>query len=150
MASLPHGDVQDIHLVVDTIPTLAWSAGPDGSTEFFNQRWLDYTGLSAEQALGSGWQVAIHPGDLPRILKIFREALNSGKPYELRAASAASTANFAGFSFAVAHCATDRGKSRSGTEQIPILRSGSVLKMPFGKAKSVGDPFLRILLLVLR
>ena len=48
------GDVQDIRLVVDTIPTLAWSAGPDGSADFFNQRWLDYTGLSAKQALGSG------------------------------------------------------------------------------------------------
>ena len=88
MASLPHGfeepgDVQDIRLVVDTVPTLAWSAAPDGSAEFFNQRWLDYTGLSAEQALGSGWQVAIHPEDLPRILEIFREALNSGKPYEV-------------------------------------------------------------------
>src|SRR5258706_9126815 len=77
------GDVQDIRLVVDTIPTLAWSAAPDGSAEFFNQRWLDYTGLSAEQALGSGWQVAIHPDDLPRILEIFREALNSVKPYEV-------------------------------------------------------------------
>jgi PAS domain S-box-containing protein len=77
------GDVQDIRLVVDTIPTLAWSADPDGSAEFFNQRWLDYTGLSAEQALGSGWQVAIHPDDLPRILETFREALNSVKPYEV-------------------------------------------------------------------
>src|ERR1700730_5730428 len=77
------GDVQDIRLVVDTIPTLAWSARPDGSAEFFNQRWLDYTGLSAEQALGSGWQVAIHPDDLPRILETFREALNSVKPYEV-------------------------------------------------------------------
>src|ERR1700745_3416141 len=77
------GDVQDIRLVVDTIPTLAWSARPDGSAEFFNQRWLDYTGLSAEQALGSGWQVAIHPDELPRILETFREALNSVKPYEV-------------------------------------------------------------------
>ncbi len=87
MASLPHGeepeDVQEIRLVVDTIPTLAWSARPDGSADFFNQRWLDYTGLSAEQALGSGWQVAIHPDDLPRILETFREALDSAKPYEL-------------------------------------------------------------------
>jgi PAS domain S-box-containing protein len=88
MASSRHGfeepgDVQDIRLVVDTIPTLAWSAGPDGSAEFFNQRWLDYTGLSAAQALGSGWQVAIHPDDLPRILETFREALNSEKPYEV-------------------------------------------------------------------
>ena len=77
------GDVQDIRLVVDTIPTLAWSAGPDGSAQFFNQRWLDYTGLSALQALGSGWQVAIHPDDLPPILETFREALNSVKPYEV-------------------------------------------------------------------
>src|SRR6201981_3707772 len=87
LASLPHGeepgDGQDIRLVVDTIPTLAWSAGPDGSAQFFNQRWLDYTGLSAEQSLGSGWQVAIHPDDLPRILETFREALNSVKPYEV-------------------------------------------------------------------
>ena len=69
--------------VVDTIPTLAWSAGPDGSADFFNQRWLDYTGLSAKQALGSGWQVAIHADDLPRILETYREALNSVKPFEV-------------------------------------------------------------------
>jgi hypothetical protein len=51
MASLPHdvegpGD-EAIRLVVDTIPTLAWSAGPDGSAEFFNQRWLDYSKRAA-------------------------------------------------------------------------------------------------------
>jgi len=77
------GDVQDIRLVVDTIPTLAWSADPDGSADFFNQRWLDYTGLSAEQAWARGWQVAIHPDELPRILETFLEALNSVKPYEV-------------------------------------------------------------------
>jgi len=69
--------------VVDTIPTLAWSAGPDGSADFFNQRWLDYTGLSAKQALGSGWQVAIHADDLARILETYREALSSVKPFEV-------------------------------------------------------------------
>ena len=79
MASLPHafkepGDVQDIRLVVDTIPTVAWSARPHGSAEFFNQSWLDYTGLSPKQALGSGWEVAIHPDDLPRkVYETYRE-----------------------------------------------------------------------------
>ena len=48
-----------------------------------NQRWLDYTGLSAKQALDSGWEVAIHPDDLPRILETYREALNSVKPFEV-------------------------------------------------------------------
>jgi PAS domain-containing protein len=46
---------QDIRLVVDAIPTLAWSARADGSADFFNQRWLDYTGFSAEQARDWGW-----------------------------------------------------------------------------------------------
>jgi PAS domain-containing protein len=140
MASLRHGveepgDAQDIRLVVDTIPTLAWFAGPDGSAEFHNRRWLDYTGLSAKQALGPGWEAAIHPDDLPRILETFREALNSGKPYEVEGRFPASTANSAGLSFAAVLCATDRGKSRSGTEQIPILRSAIVPKMPSARAK---------------
>jgi PAS domain-containing protein len=40
---------------VDAIPTLAWSARPDGSAEFLNRRWLDYTGLFAEEAsIGAG------------------------------------------------------------------------------------------------
>jgi len=77
------GDVQDIRLVVDTIPTLAWSARPDGSADFFNQRWLDYTGLPAEQALDWGWKVAIYPDDVPRILETFREALNTVEPFEV-------------------------------------------------------------------
>src|SRR2546425_13018881 len=44
-----------LRTIIETIPTLAWSASPDGSADFFNQRWLDYTGLSAEQALNWGW-----------------------------------------------------------------------------------------------
>ena len=49
--------------MVDTIPTLAWSARSDGSADFFNQRWLDYTGLSAKQARDRGWKVALHSDD---------------------------------------------------------------------------------------
>jgi PAS domain-containing protein len=73
---------QDIRVVVDTIPTLAWSARPDGSADFFNQRWLDYTGLAAEQALDWGWQIAIHPDDLRRMMTGFEEALKFARPFE--------------------------------------------------------------------
>ena len=67
MASAEHSSeqarqAQDIRLVVDTIPTLAWAARSDGSADFFNQRWLDYTGLSAEQARDWGWTGALHSG----------------------------------------------------------------------------------------
>jgi PAS domain S-box-containing protein len=88
MARLRHGlegpeNLEAIRLVVDTIPTLAWSAGPDGSAEFFNQRWLDYTGLSPEQAAGSGWTVAIHPDDLNDLLEYWRRVVASGQPGEI-------------------------------------------------------------------
>jgi len=54
---------RDLKLIVDTIPALAWSGRPDGSAEFFNQHFLDYAGLSAEQASGWGWTTAVHPED---------------------------------------------------------------------------------------
>src|ERR1700737_5494935 len=104
------GDVQDIRLVVDTIPTLAWSADPDGSADFFNQRWLDYTGLSAEQALGSGWEAAIHPDDLPRILETFREALNSVKPYEVEGRFRRFDGEFRWFLFRASPLCDESGK----------------------------------------
>ena len=72
-----------MRLMVDTIPGLVWSTRPDGSAEFFNQLWLEYTGLSAEQALDWGWKVAIHPDDLPRILDTFHEALSLERSFEV-------------------------------------------------------------------
>src|SRR5580700_11096588 len=53
--------------IIDKIPTLTWCNLPDGSNEFLNRRWHDYTGLSPHEAHGEGWKVAIHPEDLPRL-----------------------------------------------------------------------------------
>src|ERR1700736_2711845 len=72
-----------LRLTVDTIPVLAWCTRPDGWNEFLNQRWLDYTGLTIEEARGWGWKVAIHPDDLPRVLDVWQGLLVSGKSGEL-------------------------------------------------------------------
>jgi hypothetical protein len=55
----------DIRLVLDTIPTLAWSSHPDGSVDFVNQHCVSTRVLSAEESYGCGWKTAIHPNDLP-------------------------------------------------------------------------------------
>jgi PAS domain S-box-containing protein len=68
---------------VDAIPTLAWSARPDGSAEFLNQRWLDYTGLSAEEASHWGWTAALHPDERDGLLDFWRSVLASGKRGEI-------------------------------------------------------------------
>jgi formate hydrogenlyase transcriptional activator len=70
---------------VDTIPTLAWSTLPDGFPEFLNQRWHEYTGLSPQESHGWGWQVAIHPEDLQRLMDTWMKILASGEPGELEA-----------------------------------------------------------------
>ncbi len=49
--------------IIDTIPALAWCARPDGSIEFLNRQWLDYTGLSPDEASDFGYQAAFHPND---------------------------------------------------------------------------------------
>ncbi|HWY53484.1 MAG TPA: sigma-54-dependent Fis family transcriptional regulator [Terriglobales bacterium] len=71
--------------VIDTIPTLAWSILPDGSNEFLNKRWHEYTGLSPEESHGSGWQIAIHPEDRVALLEKWRGLLSSGEPGEMEA-----------------------------------------------------------------
>ena len=73
---------EQLRKIIDTIPTLAWSARPDGSAEFFNRRWLDFTGLTVQEALEWGWKDAIHPDDLSRILEMFHEALKLGRSFE--------------------------------------------------------------------
>jgi formate hydrogenlyase transcriptional activator len=70
---------------VDAIPTLAWSARPDGSAEFLNQRWLDYTGLSAEEASDWGWTAAVHTEDRDRLMAFWRSLLTSGEAGEIEA-----------------------------------------------------------------
>jgi PAS domain S-box-containing protein len=76
---------QDIRRVFDTIPTLAWSARSEGSADFFNRRWLDYTGLSVEEARDWGWTAALHPDDLKGLVAYWRSVLASCRPGEIEA-----------------------------------------------------------------
>src|ERR1700687_5415923 len=66
-----------LRLVVDTIPTLVWRAGPDGVPAFLNQPALDYTGLSPDQA-ETGWPRAFHPDDKKGMLVKWSAIRESG------------------------------------------------------------------------
>lgn len=72
-------------LTIDTIPALAWSARTDGSAEFLSQHYLDYVGLSAEQAEDLGWTVAVHPDDLNGLAATWQAIMASGKQGEAEA-----------------------------------------------------------------
>jgi PAS domain S-box-containing protein len=74
-----------LRAIISTIPTLVWSTDPDGSADFLNERWLEYTGLSVEQAKGWGWGAAIHPDDVKRLMDYWKSSLASGMPAETEA-----------------------------------------------------------------
>src|SRR5271155_2193670 len=75
----------NLRQVIDTLPTLVWCTRPDGSTEFLNKRWHDYTGCSPEESRVHGWQPTVHPEDLPRVVAKGQELLASGQPGEVEA-----------------------------------------------------------------
>jgi PAS domain S-box-containing protein len=74
-----------LRLVIDTIPAHVWSARPDGSVDFINQRWLESTGLSIETGLGWAWGSVVHPDDLARFVDEWHAALEVGEPMESEA-----------------------------------------------------------------
>ncbi|HEY0093284.1 MAG TPA: PAS domain-containing protein, partial [Archangium sp.] len=71
-----------LQFLIDTLPHLAWVTQPDGTCAYVNQRWLEYTGHSLEQSLGSGWTQAIHPEDLARFQERWRRALDTHELFE--------------------------------------------------------------------
>ena len=55
---------QELRLLVDTIPTLVWTAGPEGDIEYVNKRVLEYLGATLDEIIGNGWVEKVHPDDV--------------------------------------------------------------------------------------
>jgi formate hydrogenlyase transcriptional activator len=72
-----------LQTVIDTVPSFLWTSFPDGSKEYLNKRWYEYTGLSLEQGKGWGWKVVVHPDDLDQLVREWRALLDAPKPGEL-------------------------------------------------------------------
>ncbi len=68
------------HRLADAVPQLVWTADPSGAFTYFNQRWMDYTGYTLGQSLGSAWASFIHPNDAQRFLDQWNGALQAGTP----------------------------------------------------------------------
>jgi PAS domain S-box-containing protein len=76
---------RNLAAIINTIPTAAWTTRPDGYCDFLNQVWLDYVGITAEQAQGWGWAEAIHPDDRKKLMEEWQSCLASGTPVDTEA-----------------------------------------------------------------
>jgi PAS domain S-box-containing protein len=70
--------------LADASPNIIWTALPDGTVDFLNQRWFERTGLSAEQTAGT-WEVALHPDDVSECHGAWEEAMRTEGAFEREA-----------------------------------------------------------------
>ena len=85
LAELELENLKRYRSLADAIPHIVWKAKVDGTLEYFNKVWTDYTGLTQEQSIGSGWQNSIHPSDLNPFLKLWIQSMANNQPFEAEA-----------------------------------------------------------------
>ncbi len=70
-------------LLAEAIPQIVWTAGPDGNTDYANQRWYEYTGLpEADGYTVQAWRSVLHPDDVDRCFREWWRSVNSGEEFE--------------------------------------------------------------------
>ena len=71
------------HALAEAIPVMCWTADAEGSIDWYNRRWYEYTGQTPEEAVGWGWQAAHHPDDFFEVMRKWPHSINSGERFEM-------------------------------------------------------------------
>jgi PAS domain S-box-containing protein len=69
--------------LAESVPQLVWICNPDGLNVYFNQRWVEYTGLTVEESYGRGWNTPFHPDDKQAAWQAWNHAVESGETYRV-------------------------------------------------------------------
>ncbi|MFN7930722.1 MAG: PAS domain-containing protein [Blastocatellia bacterium] len=72
-----------LRYTVELNPQVPWTATPDGQIEGFNERWLQLTGLTYDEARGDGWLRVPHPDDRPAMIAAWTHSIQTGAPYDI-------------------------------------------------------------------
>jgi PAS domain S-box-containing protein len=76
---------RELRDVVNTVPAYVWRTSPEGQVDFVNDRWLQFTGLALDEALGWKWEAVVHPDDRTRVVADWHTALKNGQATESEA-----------------------------------------------------------------
>jgi PAS domain S-box-containing protein len=70
-------------ILVEQAPILIWRSNSTAACDYFNERWLEFTGRTMEQEVGNGWAEGVHPEDFDRCLEIYLGAFSRREIFEM-------------------------------------------------------------------
>ena len=76
-------ELEILRQLADGLPQIVWVARPDGSHEYYNKQWREYTGLELEESTDVAWAALFHPEDRERAVNAWHDALHQGTPYDI-------------------------------------------------------------------
>ena len=68
--------------LAELMPQKVWTADAKGNKTYFNQTFLDYTGLTYEEIKNGGWIKIIHPDDFEENEKRWQQSIATGNNFE--------------------------------------------------------------------
>jgi PAS domain S-box-containing protein len=74
---------QEFRSLAEAMPQIVWATRPDGWNIYFNQQWVDYTGMTMEESYGHGWNTPFHPDDKQRAWDAWQRATQHNDRYSL-------------------------------------------------------------------
>jgi PAS domain S-box-containing protein len=74
---------EEFRTLAEAMPQIVWATRPDGWNIYFNQQWVEYTGLTLEESYGHGWNIPFHPDDRQRAWDAWQRAIHGDAAYSL-------------------------------------------------------------------
>jgi PAS domain S-box-containing protein len=74
---------REFSMLAEALPQIVWITRADGWNIYFNQKWIEYTGLTLEESYGHGWNKPFHPDDRQRAWDAWQNAINNNGTYSL-------------------------------------------------------------------
>lgn len=69
--------------ILENLPVLIWTATADGLRDYFNPRWLGFTGRELAEELNGRWIESLHPDDRERVRTQWAQSVADGTPYQV-------------------------------------------------------------------
>jgi PAS domain S-box-containing protein len=74
---------QHYQILAEAVPDFVWACAADGTVEYLNPQYVQYTGMTLDTVNTGAWREIVHPEDLPSIIESWYRSLTTGEPFEL-------------------------------------------------------------------